>query len=392
MNVNRGSPAASRLRRGAVVAWLVILASLSGGAPGAHAVSPIDLGAADSFAVLGATTVTSAGTSTITGDLGVSPGTAVTGFGPGTIASGSMHAGDSVAAQAHAHLATAYAVAAARSPSQPVGGLGTQTLGPGVYAAGAEMALAGTLTLDGQGDPGAVFIFQAGSTLTTGAGSEVALTGGAQACNVFWQVGSSATLGASSVVRGTILAHTSITAGAYVTIDGRALARDAAVTLDNDVVTVPACDRALANTAPEIAHFSATLTGAARTVHTAVGAWTVGDARGTGAGYSVSVSATPPTVGGDAEAAGTGAALTLTPRAPVGEAGNLAVPGVPAAAQLLGTTATTIVNAPAGTGRGRWNVPADTGATESLAILIPADADAGAFSSTLTFTAAPPVG
>jgi len=177
-----------------------------------------------------------------------------------------------------------------------------------------------------------------------------------------------------------------------VRIDGRALARDAAVTLDNDVVAVPACDRALANTAPDIAPFSATLTGAARTVHTAVGAWTLGDARGTGAGYSVTVAATAPTVDGSAAAAGTGAALTLTPRAPVGEAGNLAVPGVPAAApQLLGTTAATIVNAPAGTGRGRWSVPADTGVTESLAILIPADAAAGAFSSTLTFTTAPPV-
>jgi hypothetical protein len=119
----------------------------------------------------------------------------------------------------------------------------------------------------------------------------------------------------------------------------------------------------------------------------------VGDARGTGAGYSVTVTATAPTVDGSAAAAGTGAALTLIPRAPVAEAGNPAVAGVPAMApQLLGTIAATIVNAPAGTGRGRWNVPADSGATESLAILIPADAGAGAFSSTLTFTTAPPVG
>jgi len=383
------------LHRGATVAWLVGLALLSWGAPGADAASPIDLGAADSFAVLAGTTVTSAGVSTITGDLGVSPGTAVTGFGPGIgTVSGAIHANDSVAAQAHADLATAYAVAVARTPDRPaVGALDGLKLGPGVHASGSTLTLAGTLTLDAGGDPGAVFILQAGSTLGTAAGSQVSLTGGAQACNVFWQVGSSATLGASSLLRGSILAHTSITVGAGVTIHGRALARDGAVTMDNDTVSVPACDRALANTAPAIAPFSATLTGAARTVHTAIGAWTLGDARGTGAGYSVTVAATAPTVNGSTAAAGTGAALTLTPRAPVGEAGNLAVAGIPAAApQLLGTTAATIVNAPAGTGRGRWSVHADSGATESLAILIPADADAGAFSSTLTFTTAPPVG
>ena len=383
------------LHRGATVAWLVGLALLSWGAPGADAASPIDLGAADSFAVLAGTTVTSAGVSTITGDLGVSPGTAVTGFGPGIgTVSGAIHANDSVAAQAHADLATAYAVAVARTPDRPaVGALDGLKLGPGVHASGSTLTLAGTLTLDAGGDPGAVFILQAGSTLGTAAGSQVSLTGGAQACNVFWQVGSSATLGASSLLRGSILAYTSITVGAGVTIHGRALARDGAVTMDNDTVSVPACDRALANTAPAIAPFSATLTGAARTVHTAIGAWTLGDARGTGAGYSVTVAATAPTVNGSTAAAGTGAALTLTPRAPVGEAGNLAVAGIPAAApQLLGTTAATIVNAPAGTGRGRWSVHADSGATESLAILIPADADAGAFSSTLTFTTAPPVG
>lgn len=234
-----GSLVVRRLRRGATVAWLVILTSLSCGAAGAHAGSPIDLGAADPFAVLGATTVTDAGVSTISGDLGVSPGTAVTGVPPGSV-SGSIRLG-SDAASAHADLATAYGTAAGRSPAQPVAGLVTQTLGPGVYATGAGLALAGTLTLDGHGDPGAVFIFQAGSTLTTAAGSQVALTGGAQACNVFWQVGSSATLGTASTFRGSVLALTSITATTGATVDGRLLARNAAVTLDSNTITRSRC-------------------------------------------------------------------------------------------------------------------------------------------------------
>ena len=132
-----------RLHRGATVAWLVGLALLSWGASGADAASPIDLGAADPFAVLAGTTVTSAGVSTITGDLGVSPGTAVTGFGPGIgTVSGAIHANDSVAAQAHADLATAYAVAVARTPDQPaVGALDGLTLGPGVHASGSTLTM-----------------------------------------------------------------------------------------------------------------------------------------------------------------------------------------------------------------------------------------------------------
>jgi hypothetical protein len=394
-----GRSPAGRARRGIAVAALAALASLAFGAPGAYAAGRIDLGAADSFAVLGATTVTSAGVSTLTGDLGVSPGTAVTGFGPGigTVTDGAIHAGDTVAAQAHADLATAYAVSVLRTPGQPaVGALDGLTLGPGVYASGAALSLAGVLTLDAGGDPNAVFVLQAGSTLGTAAGSQVSLTGGAQACNVFWQVGSSATLGATSLLRGTILAHTSITVGAGVAIDGRALARDGAVTLDNDTVTVRPCAvGSLSNTAPAIAPFAATLTGVTRTVHAAVGAWSVVDTRGSGAGYLVTVSASAPTVGGSAAAAGTGAGLTLTSRSAVAAPGNSASPGPDpgsADAQPLGPIATTIASVAAGGGQGEWVFPADSGAEKSLGIAIPGDAAAGAFSSTLTFTTAPPVG
>ena len=387
------SRAHGRYSQGVGVASLVMLASLALCGPGAHAAAPIDLGAADSFAVLGATTVTSAGVSTISGDLGVSPGTSVTGFGPGTVTGGSVHADDSLAAQAHGDLATAYGVAVLRTSDQPaVGALDGQTLDPGVHASGSTLTLAGTLTLDAGGDPNAVFILQAGSTLETAAGSDVSLTGGAQACNVFWQVGSSATLGATSRLRGTILAHTSISVGADATIHGRALARDGAVTLDSDTVSVSPCAAgSLSNTAPAIIPFAATLTGLTQTVYAAVGAWSVVDTRGSGAGYLVTVSATAPTVGGSVAAAGTGAGLTLTPRAPAAAPGNAASPGPgPAGAQPLGAAAATIAGVAPGGGQGEWIFPADAGAEKSLGILIPADAAAGTFSSTLTFTTAPP--
>lgn len=374
------------------VGWLVTLAWLVGGAPAAGAAAPIGLGGAEGFAVLGGTTVTSAGMSTVIGDLGVSPGTAVTGFGPGTV-SGAIHAGDGVAAQAQADLATAYGVAAARSPAQPAGVLDGLKLGPGVYASGAALTLAGTLTLDAGGDPNAVFILRAGSTLDTAANSQVQLAGGAQACNVFWPVGSSATLGATSLLEGSILAATSISIGDGAAIDGRALARDGAVTLINNTVAVTRCDRSLSNTAPAIAPFEATLTGVTQTVHTAVGGWSVDDSRATNTGYSVTVTATAPTVNGSPSAAGTGAALMLTPRTPTAAAGNPSSTGpVAAGVQALSTTAATIADVAPDTGQGAWDFPADTAAIKSLALVIPADAKAGAFSSTLTFTAAPPAG
>jgi len=358
----------------------------------AAAAEPVALGGAATFAVLGATTVTSTGGSRVSGDLGVSPGTAVTGFGPGVIVNGSLHAGDPVATQAHADLATAYLDASGRPATSLISGvLDGLTLSPGVYAAGAGMSLAGSLTLDGQGDPDAVFVLQAGSTLGTAAGSHVDLAGGAQSCNVFWQVGSSATLGASSLLRGSILASTSISLGDAVTIDGRALARDGAVTMINDAVTTPHCVGPLTNTAPAITPFTATLTGTTRTVHAIVGGWSVDDERGSGAGYSVTVAASEPTVNGSTSAAGTGGALTLTPRTPTAAPGNPAASGPePEPPQLLSTNAVTIVNAAQGSGQGEWQFPADTGPTRSLGLLIPADASAGAYSSTLTFTTAPP--
>ena len=247
-------------RRRPSLAWLAVVPVAAAGAialfiasqPAVAAQAPVGLGTAGSFAVLAGTTVTNTGPSTISGDLGVSPGTAVTGFPPGTVSNGTIHSADGVAAGAQSELTTAYNDAAGRSPTANVPafiGAG-QTLTPGVYKASSSLDVGGALTLDADGDPDAVFIFQAPSTLITDSASSIVLSGDAQACNVFWQVGSSATLGTASDFSGSILALTSISVNTGDTIAGRALARNGAVTLDDDVITVPACATVLPTPTP----------------------------------------------------------------------------------------------------------------------------------------------
>ena len=195
--------------------------------------------------MLGGSTVTNSGPSVVTGDLGVSPGTQLVGFdvpgGPGTL-NGDRHVGDPDAAQAKKDLGTAYGAAAARSiaPVSKAGNLGGMTLPPGLYRSQTSLAVSsGDLTLDAQGDGNAVWVFQMGSTLTTTSGRKVILSGGAKAANVFWQVGSSATLGTTSSFKGTILAAVSITMNTGSTLEGRALAQSGAVALNGATVTRP---------------------------------------------------------------------------------------------------------------------------------------------------------
>ena len=208
------------------------------------------LGTAESFAVLAGSTVTNTGPSTVDGNLGLSPGTAVTGFGPGRVTK-AAYAADAIALKAQSDLALAQVDAAARTPAVAApADLGGLTLSPGVYRNAAALALTGTLTLDGQGDPNAVFVFQAGSTLTTASASRVKLVNGAQACNVFWNVGSSATLGTGTALAGSILALTSISISDGVVLHGRALARNGAVTLINSTITAARCSVAAVGSAP----------------------------------------------------------------------------------------------------------------------------------------------
>jgi hypothetical protein len=202
----------------------------------------VNLGTADPFAVLGGSTVTNTGPTVINGDLGVSPGTAITGFLPG-IVNGTIDDDNAVAMQAQSDLTSAYNFAAAEACGDNLTGqdLGGLTLTPGVYCFSSSAQLTGTLTLNAQGNPNSVFLFQIGSTLTTASGSSVVFINGGQGGGLFWQVGSSATLGTTTAFEGNILALASITLNTGATIDcGRALASTGAVTMDTNVVSTAA--------------------------------------------------------------------------------------------------------------------------------------------------------
>jgi hypothetical protein len=202
----------------------------------------VPLGTADTYAILAGSTITNTGPTTVTGDIGLHPGTEYTGSADVTH-NGEVHLTDEVALQAKDDLTTAYNDAAGQTPVTEVPTeLGETTLTAGVYdSAAGTFGVTGTLTLDAEGDPNAVFIFQMGSTLTTASASNVALINGANLCNVFWQVGSSATLGTNSTFRGTIMADQSITLTTGATVEGRVLARIGAVTLDTNTITNAAC-------------------------------------------------------------------------------------------------------------------------------------------------------
>ncbi|MDQ2951928.1 MAG: ice-binding family protein, partial [Chloroflexota bacterium] len=220
----------------ASIVFVLAFASIASAAP-----SQISLGAADSFVVLAGAGITNTGPTTLNGDIGTFPTTTITGTASMTI-TGTNHGGDGVTQQAKNDLVTAYGNAAGQGPTSPISGdLGGQTLVAGVYNSASSLGLTGNLILDGAGNANSVWVFQAGSTLTTASGSLVSLINGAQACNVYWQVGTTATLGTGSSFRGTIMATTSITVTTGTSIIGRVLARNGAVTLDTNTITKPTC-------------------------------------------------------------------------------------------------------------------------------------------------------
>jgi hypothetical protein len=208
---------------------------------------PVDLGTASSFGVLAGSAITNTGSSVVNGDVGIFPGPAVTGFGPGVI-NGTLHISDDAAQQAQSDLTAAYNAAAGATPTMILTGtdLGfynsVNPLSPGVYFFSSSAGLTGNLTLDAQGDSDAQWIFQIGSTLITAPNSSMAFINGATKCNVFWQVGSSATIQTNNVFAGNIMALESITLNGGI-LNGRALARNGAVTISSaETVNAGSCE------------------------------------------------------------------------------------------------------------------------------------------------------
>ncbi len=199
----------------------------------------VSLATSASIAILAGSAITSTGATNITGDIGLSPGTSIGGFPPG-ILTGTQHINDNIATQAKLDLTAAYNDAAGRTATDIVtlsGNIGGLTLTSGLYKSTSSLAISsGDLTFDAKGNANAVFIIQIASTLTTTSGRKVILSGGALASNIFWQVGSSATFGTTSVLKGTIMAMQSITFNTGATLDGKALARTGTITMAGNTV------------------------------------------------------------------------------------------------------------------------------------------------------------
>jgi hypothetical protein len=244
----------NRHRFFAAIAGLAFVVAVSAFAAENASAAPVTvgLGTAASFSILAGTpAITNTGATTIDKDVGIHPAAAITGFPPG-IVGGTIHAADAVALQAKNDLVLAYNNAAGRAPTGVIAGgaLGGLKLVSGVYnAGGTTLDLTGTLTLDGQNDPNSVWIFQATSDLKTATVSAVSLINGANPCNVFWQVTSSANLLGPSF-SGTILATTSITLGNGVVVQGRALAQNGDVTLINDRFITSSCSAVTVTPSP----------------------------------------------------------------------------------------------------------------------------------------------
>lgn len=240
------------------IALVIAIGAMAGRTGDAAGPPTINLGTAANFSILAGTpSITNTGPTTVDLQVGIHPALEVTGFPPGLAPAG-IHAGDTTASNAKAALVTAYGVAAGAPVTATHTALGGLTLVGGVYSSGgATLDLTGVLTLDGQNDPSSVWIFKSpASDLVTASGSRVTFINGASPCNVFWQIGSSATLGTGSTFVGTIMALTSITLADSVTVFGRTLARNGTVTLINDHFASGDCAAAALSVQPTFPPFT----------------------------------------------------------------------------------------------------------------------------------------
>ena len=363
-------------RRHRIALWLAPFAAtvgvvgLLGWVTAEAAQAPVGLGTAGSFAVLAGSGITNTGATTIVGDVGTFPTPAETGFTSVTLI-GTDHGADAVTQQAKSDLTNAYNVAAGSGPGTAVATeLGGTTLTPGVYTAD-TLAITGTLTLDTLGDPTAVFIFQSASTLITASGSSVVVLGGSNACNVFWQIGSSATLGTGSQLIGSLLALTSITANAAATIRGRLLAQNGAVTLEANTITSNLCAPPTTTTVTTTGTPTPTFTVPPTSTTVSALATTTTQASSTTATTtttttdrmqtSTTSSSTTPTVAVVATlAASTTAAPAPTTTAPAPAASTTAAPVSAAPTILAPTTTNASTAAPAPTTQSTRTSPAPT--------------------------------
>ena len=339
-------PATWRAKRvaGSALAAIVGTAALCGSvlvaSTSAYAESAVGLGTAESFAVLAGSGITNTGATTITGDVGSFPTTTQTGFGSVTL-HGTNHFGDAVTQAAKNDLVTAYDEAAGRTSTPLDVELGGKTLFSGVYDS-PTFGLTGTLTLDAQGDPNAEFIFQAGSTLITATDSRVRLINGADPCRVVWQVGSSATFGTRTAFVGDVLALTSITANTAATFEGRLLARNGAVTMDNNTITNASCFTSSGTTSTTAA--STTTSSTVATTST------------------TALPTTPTTTATTLPTATTLVPVASGPASPSGATGTPISPEVAPASGALGSTPGGVAGAVPSSG-----TPAEGGSTPALA-------------------------
>jgi Ice-binding-like len=328
------------LRLGLSVFTVGALTFAFGASPAWSATAP-NLGTAAAASVVAGSTVTNTGSSVLSGDLDLYPGTAVTGFPPGQIG-GTQHAGGPTGGPAdvaandvtNAYLQTQAAPTTAVMNTD----LGGQSLTAGVYSASSSMSLTGTLTLVGTAN--SVFIFQAVSTLITAPGSRVVLSGGVQACNVFWQVGSSATIDTTTQFVGNILALASITMNHGATLEGRALAQNGAVTLDDNTISSPTCNVASPTTTTTTAA-TTTTTGAGPTTTTTAAR---GTTTTTGPGPT-----TTTTAGGSTTTTTTTAAGTTATSTPTGASTPTTTPGGTSPKSSPLNTTTTVAGIAGGT-------------------------------------------